>query len=71
MKAYKIELLIVDFDEVGGEGIKNVIKNQKYPNWCISPDVMEIEEADIGEWTDDHPLNKLITREEEYKRLFQ
>jgi hypothetical protein len=70
MKAYKVELLIVDFDELGGEDIKNVIENQKYPNWCIDPQVKNIKEADIGEWTDDHPLNKLSTLNKEYKRLF-
>lgn len=70
MKAYKIELLIIDHDNLGGEEIANVIEQQKYPNWCISPSVMEVTEKDIGVWYDDHPLNKPSTHGQEYKRIF-
>jgi len=70
MKAYKIELLVIDFDGIGEEEIKSVIENAKYPNRCISPDVKSIECADIGEWDDDHPLNSSLTSDEEYNRLF-
>lgn len=69
MKAYKIELLVIDFDEVGSE-IPQIIENQKYPNYCISPFVMDIKEADIGDWSDDHPLNKRDTMKECYKNIF-
>lgn len=41
MKAYKVTLLINDHDEVGDE-IKNIIEDQKYPNYCIAPLVMDI-----------------------------
>jgi len=71
MKAYKVELLIIDSDELGADEIKSVIENQKYPNWCIYPDVKKMTEADIGEWDDDHPLNKSDTCEAEYERLFK
>ena len=71
MKAYKVELLIIDHDELGADGIKDVIENVKYPNYCIAPDVKNIECVDIGEWDDDHPLNKFSTCDEEYKRLFE
>jgi len=70
MKAYKLEVLIIDHDNLGGEEIANVIQNQKYPNWCISPSVMEITEKDIGAWHDDHPLNKKNTVAIEYVKLF-
>lgn len=70
MKAYKVELLIIDHDEVGKEQIVEIIENTKYPNWCISPDVKNIEERDIGEWADDHPLNLREKCEEEYQKLF-
>jgi hypothetical protein len=70
MKVYKVTLCIVDHDEIDGDGIKDVIENVKYPNRCISPDVMKIESRDIGEWSDDHPLNKLDKFEAEYERLF-
>ncbi len=35
MKAYKVEILIVDHDKVGEEDIKSLIENAKYPNYCI------------------------------------
>lgn len=70
MKVYKVELMIIDFDNVGS-GIKDVIEAQRYPNHCISPTVMKIEERDIGEWYEQHPLNLCGESEKEYKRLFQ
>lgn len=70
MKVYKLEVMIIDFDELGGEEIKDVMENQKYPNYCISPDVMSMQSVDIGEWSDEHPLNKLDTQVSEYNRLF-
>jgi hypothetical protein len=69
MKAYKVELLIVDHDEIGPDEMKIVIENTRYPNHCISPDVMDIKSADIGEWSDNHPLN-YTNCIAEYKRLF-
>jgi len=70
MRVYKIEVMIIDFDNIGGDEIKDVIENSKYPNRCISPDVMDIKSVEIGEWSDDHPLNNMVTHESEYKRLF-
>lgn len=70
MKAYLVKLLIIDFDGLGPTEIANTLENQKYPNRCISPSVKAIDERDIGEWTDDHPLNHSGTAGEEYKRLF-
>lgn len=70
MKAFKVELLIIDHDGLGAEQIKDVLENTKYPNWCISPEVMDVDERDIGEWHDGHPLNLLSKREAEYRLLF-
>lgn len=70
MKAYKVELLIIDFDEIGEKSIKETIENERYPNYCISPSVMHIHGEDIGEWDDDHPLNKSNTRKNYYNMLF-
>lgn len=58
MKAYKFELL-------GGEELARTLQTNRY----ISPTVESIEERDIGEWTDDHPLNKAGCNIE-YQRLF-
>jgi hypothetical protein len=58
MKAFKVEILIIDHDDVGDE-LESLITNANYPNDCINPQIISIEEADIGEWHDDHPLNKM------------
>ena len=70
MKVYKVELMVLDFDGIGAEGIKDEIENTKYGNRCISPEVKGCEERDIGEWDDDHPFNHRDKSDAEYRRLF-
>lgn len=70
MKVHQIVLTVIDFDEVGAEGIIQTIEDAHYPNRCISPKIRSIKTQDIGEWSDDHPLNKRSTSEQELKRLF-
>lgn len=69
MRAYKLEVLVIDFDDVGDE-VASLIENARYPNDCISPSVMHVEARDIGEWSDEHPLNKRYTEMAAYKRIF-
>jgi hypothetical protein len=69
MKVFKIELLVIDFDGLGEDGVRQELMNVRYANDCIAPDVKAIEARDI-EWSDDHPLNKHTTADAEYKRLF-
>ncbi len=69
MKVYKLEVIVIDHDGVG-DGITDTIENQRYPNHCISPHVVSVEERDIGEWSDAHPLNNTNTFDAEVKRLF-
>jgi hypothetical protein len=71
MKAYKLEILIIDFDGLGSKGIIEELENTRFANDCIDPKVMDIEERDIGEWHDEHPLNPSISAEEEYKKLWK
>ena len=70
MKAYRIEVLIIDFEEIGGEVIAELMERVRYPNDCVSPLVMSQQEADIGTWSDDHALNHGKTLRAEYERLF-
>lgn len=70
MKAYKVELLIIDHDDMSSDEVVSSIINARYANHCIMPHVMQIIEKDIGEWSDDHPLNKTATFETHYKMLF-
>lgn len=70
MKVYKVELMIIDHDSLGINGIIHELENGSYPNDCIHLNIMNIRERDIGEWHDDHPLNNRYTSEKEYIRLF-
>lgn len=70
MKAYKLEMLIVDHDDLGASGVREAIENQRFANDAISPHVMAIAERDIGEWDDSHPLNHYSKMQAEYQRLF-
>ncbi len=69
MIAYKVEILIIDFENLSQEETKDAIENANYAGDCIMPNVMSIEEADIGEW-DDHPLNQTDKMKAEFARLF-
>lgn len=70
MKVFKLEVLVLDFDGLGGEEIKRVLEDQKYPNYCIAPNILTVEEREIGEWSDNHPLNKLDLQKQEVERIF-
>lgn len=70
MKLYKIEIMVLDLDEIGEQEIKDVIENTNYPNRCISPEVKKIEVRDIGEWHDEHLMNMTDKADAEYHRLF-
>ena len=69
MKVYKVELMIIDFDEVGPDEIEEIIEDTKYPNRCIQPVVIKMESREIGEWDDDHPLNN-ENQTETFQKLF-
>lgn len=70
MKVYKLEVVVIDFDEVGEEGIKHMLENVNFPKDCLSPHVRKIACAEIGEWSDDHPLKKRSTFDDEIDNLF-
>jgi hypothetical protein len=69
IKVHKVTLLIVDHDDLGAAGVKEVIDNARFPNHCISPDVMAIE-TQVIEWSDTHPLNDSRKQQAEFERLF-
>jgi len=52
MKAYKVELLVLDLNNVG-VCEETLCEDLEY----LFPQVMSIESKEIGEWDDDHPLN--------------
>jgi hypothetical protein len=69
MNVYKVTLMIVNHDNLEEDKIASVLENARYPNMCISPDVVEIESKDIGEWDDDSPFNG-PDRDKYFKVLF-
>lgn len=66
MKAYKVEILVIDHEGYGQEEIKNVLEDSRY----INASVKTVTVVDIGEWSDQHPLNSYSTCGAEYNRLF-
>ncbi len=70
MKVIKVELFIVDHDDVGASAVKDLIESARYPNRCISPNVITIDWREIGDWDDTHPLNHYDTMKDELARLF-
>lgn len=70
MKVHRVTFIVVDFDEVGADGIRTLLENTRFPNDCISPSVTSVETRDIGEWSDDHPLNNARTCDEFANKLF-
>ncbi len=70
MKVHKVTLMILDFDQLGIQGVADALENARYANDCIMPSVIDIETAEIGEWQDEHPLNSPLTEAKEFARLF-
>ena len=68
-KVFKIEVLVIDFDALGEDGVKDAIQNARFPNDCVSLDVKNIKCEEV-EWSDDHPLNMSATSEKAYQDLF-
>ena len=69
VNVYKMEFMVIDFDDVGLEGARFIIENTKYPNRCLSPTLMRADARNI-EWSDEHPLNNHFTEMEAYMNLF-
>ncbi len=62
--------MVIDFDELGADDVVSELENARFPNDCVSPQVMSIETCDIGEWHDDHPLNGRDTSDAAFDALF-
>lgn len=66
MKMHKLEVYVVDFEDYGVEEYVNMLYNHKYGNFQVK----HHETADIGEWSDGHPLNFRNTPPSEFRRYF-
>jgi hypothetical protein len=69
MKLIQMTVTVIDFDHLGAEEVVSTLENANYPNDCISPRVHDVKVHDIGDWSDDHPLNQNSTFEEAYKKI--
>jgi hypothetical protein len=67
MKAYKLEVLVIDHEGYGADDV--TVEIEQLGGWHTS--VLSSKEADIGEWHDDHPLNSTSKQKEECERLFK
>lgn len=66
---YKVEVMVIDHDEIGEGGVISAIENARYPNRCIAPRVMGVETRAV-DWHDRHPLNLTGQSEGAYRELF-
>jgi hypothetical protein len=57
MNAFLLSVLVINHDELSLDDVTDLLENQRYPNHCMAPVVVNARSADIGEWTDNHPLN--------------
>jgi hypothetical protein len=70
VKVYKVILMVIDHDEIGLSGIEDALENARYPNRCIMPRVMDSDVRDIGEWSDENPLNSIKKADTVFNELF-
>jgi hypothetical protein len=70
MKVHKVTLMVIDFDNIGSDGVEGVLETTRYANRCINPKIVDVESVDIGEWDDKNPLNSIKNWKKEYYRLF-
>lgn len=54
MKAHKITLLVLNFENTSDEEVRQLVEHNKY----LSVSVEDMETIGITDWDDDHPLNK-------------
>jgi hypothetical protein len=66
MEVYKIELMVIDSENIGRDEIEFILRYSK-----INPVVLNIDSRTIeGGWSDYHPLNKKETFKQELERIF-
>lgn len=67
MKAIKVELIFINHENIREEeDVRHELKNVKY----LYPTILSLKSKEIGEWHDDHPLNKKETFSKTAKEIF-
>ena len=68
MKAHKIEIVVLNQDEMSEEDIKlELEQGSRY----LFTSVMSVKTIDITDWTDDHPLNQTNKSKAEVDEIFK
>ena len=71
MKVHQVVVTVIDFDDLGAEGVRcQMLESMSEAYTSMSPIVRSVKTVDIGEWSDDNPLNRHATTEDELRRLF-
>ena len=70
MKVHRVVLYVIDFEQLGADGVKDEIESTRFANDCISPKIGSVQTRDIGEWSDKHPLNTRSTSDAAWRALF-
>jgi hypothetical protein len=69
VRVFKVELMVVDFEDLGEDGVRSMIENTRYPKRCISPGVSGMDSREV-EWEDDGPLNNNKQWNRAFRELF-
>lgn len=70
MQVHRVTITVIDFDQLGSDGVREALETARFPNDCVSLNVQTVETRDIGPWSDDHPLNQQDTYATEIERIF-
>lgn len=65
-KMHRIVLFVIDHEDIGQNEVKMLIEDNRY----ISPNIKDIRTAEIGEWDDDHKLNKTKATIQDFENYF-
>lgn len=68
MKMHKIEMYVLDIENVGEHEVLVQLENCNFPHIFA---VKETGTVDIDDWSDDHILNQMSTPVEEYRKYFE
>jgi len=67
MKLIKLEVYVLDFEGYGVDGAQLAIEQD-----CdMHARVVDSAEVDIGEWSDDHPLNMRAATADDFRAHFK
>ena len=67
MKVYKIEITVFDNEDLGEDEVQELLTNNRH----LNIGVVKLQSKDIGDWDDDHPLNRNDTFDKAWEELWK